>query len=160
MSRVDLQLITNVDIYNMVDSAIRGGISMITTRHAKANYPSLPSYNSTLPRQDLIYLDANNVYGHAMSQYLPTDGFRFMSSEEAEALDLDNLSDESDDGYIYEVDLHYPAELHDMYDDYPLAAESLTINSTQSLVFPKSIPQKGLTPNLFDKKEYVVHYKN
>ena len=138
---------------------------MITTRHAKANNPSLPSYNSTLPRQDLIYLDVNNLYGHVMSQYLPTGGFRFMSSEEAEALDLDNLSEESDDGYIYEVDLRYPAELNDMHDDYPLAAESLTTNSTlcsptQSSVFPKSIPQKKLTPNLFDKKEYVVHYKN
>ena len=158
MSRVDLQLITNVDIYNMVDSAIRGGNSMITTRHATANNSSLPSYNSTLSRQDLIYLDANNLYGHAMSQYLPTGGFRFMSSEEVEALDLDNLSDESDDGYIYEVDLHYPAELHDMHDDYPLAAESpLTINSTlysptQISLFPKSIPQKKLTPNLFLKK--------
>ena len=79
-----------------------------------------------------------------MSQYLPTAGFRIWSSEEVEALDLVNLSDESDDGYIYEVDLHYPTELHDDHDDYPLAAESLTINSSlyspaQQSVFPKSV---------------------
>ena len=108
MSGVDLQLITDMGIYNMVDRNIRGGISMIGTRHAKANNPSLPSYNSKLPRQDLIYLDGNNLYGHGMSQYLPTGGFRIMSIEEVEAIDLDALCDESDNGYIYEVDLHYP----------------------------------------------------
>ena len=155
MSGVDLQLITDMDIY----------ISMIATRHAKANNPSLPSYNSKFPRQDLIYLDANNLYGHAISQYLLTGGFRIMSSEEVEGLDIDALCDESDNGYIYEVDLHYPVELHDLHDDYPLEAESLTINSsmyspTQQSVFPKSAPHKKLTPNLLDKKRYVVHYKN
>ena len=74
MSRVDLELITDENIYNMVENSRRGGISMISTRHAKANNPRLPSYDPELPRQDLIYLDANNLYGHAMSQYLPTGG--------------------------------------------------------------------------------------
>ena len=69
MSKITLELITDVDIYNMIDTSIRGGVSMISTRHAKANNPSLPSYDPELPRRDLIYLDANNLYGHAMSQY-------------------------------------------------------------------------------------------
>ena len=95
MSRVDLELITNENIYNMIENSIRGGISMISTRHAKANNPSLAStYDPDLPRQDLIYLDANNLYGHAMSQYLPTGGFRLLDDEEVEALDLDSLDDE------------------------------------------------------------------
>ena len=84
MSRVDLELITNENIYNMIENSIRGGISMISTRHAKANNPCLPSYDPDLPRQDLIYLDANNLYGHAMSQYLPTGGFRLLDDEEVE----------------------------------------------------------------------------
>ena len=131
MSRVDLELITNENIYNMIENSIRGGISMISTRHAKANNPSLAStYDPDLPRQDLIYLD-----------------------------------DEAEDGYIYEVDLQYPVELHDKHDDYPLAPVSLLIDqsmysSTQSSVFPESTPQRKLTPNLNDKKEYVVHYRN
>ena len=129
MSKITLELITDVDIYNMIGTSIRGGVSMISTRHAKANNPSLSSHDPELPRRDLIYLDANNLYGHAMSQYLPTGGFRVLSETEVEALDLDSLGDESDDGYIYEVDLHYPAALHDKHDDYPLAPEALEIDS-------------------------------
>ena len=100
MSKITLDLITDVDIYNMVDTSIRGGVSMISTRHAKANNPSLPSYDPELPRRDLIYLDANNLFGHATSQYLPTGGFRISREEEVGKLDLDTLEDESD-GYIY-----------------------------------------------------------
>ena len=120
MSRVDLELITNENIYNMVENSIRGGISMISTLHAKANNPRLPSYDPELPRQDLIYQDANNLYHHAMSQYLPTGGFRLLNEGEIEALDLDDLDDE--------VDLEYPVELHDKHDDYLQAPESLIID--------------------------------
>ena len=55
-------LITDVDIYKMIDTSIRGGVSMRSTRHANANNPSLSSYDPELPRRDLIYLDANNLY--------------------------------------------------------------------------------------------------
>ena len=84
-----------------------------------------------------------------MSQFLPTHGFRLLSS----------------DRYIYEVDLHYPAKLHNQHDDYPLAPELLVIDRemyspTQQSVFPESIPQKKLTPNFRDKTIYVVHYRN
>ena len=103
---------------------------MISTRYARANNPSFPStYDDKLPRQDLIYLDANNVYGCAMSQFLPTHGFRLLSSDEITSLELENLRDDSEDGYIYEVDLHYPTKLHNQHDDYPLAPESLVIDS-------------------------------
>ena len=82
MSRVDLQLITDENMYNFVENSIRGGISMISTRHAQANNPSfLATYDVSLPRQDLIYLDANKLYGWAMSQSLPTHGFRFLQQE-------------------------------------------------------------------------------
>ena len=165
MSKLTLELITDVDIYNLVDTSIRGGVSMISTRHAKANNPRLSSYDPELHRQDVIYRDANNLYGHAMSQYLPTGGFRVLSDTEALALYLDSLDDESDDGYIYEVDLQYPIELHDKHDDYPLAPHPLEIDGTvysptQSSVYPESPPQTKLTPNLMDKSNYVVHYRN
>ena len=95
---------------------------MISTRHAKANNPSLPSYDPELPRRDL---NANDLYGRAFSQYLPHGGFRILSDEEADELELENPSDDAVDGYIYEVDLHYPTKLHDSHDDYPLAPQSL-----------------------------------
>ena len=169
MSRVDLQLITDVDMYHFVENIIRGGISMISTRHARANSPSFPdTYDSSRPNQNLIYLDANNLYGWAMFQSLPTHGFRFLQQDQISALKLQGLSDDAEDGYIFEVDLHYPTHLHDRHDDYPLPPphpESLVIyrsmySSTQQAVFPESAPQRKLTPNLRDKVKYVVHYRN
>ena len=127
ISRVDLQFITDENMYNFVVNSIRGGISMISTRHAQANDPSFPAtYDASLHRQDIIYLDANNLYGWAMSQSLPTHGFRFL--QQISALKLQDLSDDDEDGYILEVDLHYPASLHNQHDDYPFAPESLVID--------------------------------
>ena len=149
-----------------VENSIRGGISMNSTRHARANNPSFPAtYDASLPRQDLINLDGNNLYGWAMSQSLPTHGYRFLQQEEISALRLQDLSDDDEDGYILEVDLHYPTSLHYRHDGYPLAPESLAIDHsmfapTQQLVFPESIPQRKLTPNLRDKIKYTVHYRN
>ena len=111
MSPVELQLITDVDIYHFVENSIRGGISIISTRHA--NNPSFPdTYDASLPKQNLIYLDANNLYGWAMSQSLPTHGFHFLQREEISTLKLQDLSNDDEDGYILEVELHYPTSLH------------------------------------------------
>ena len=153
-------------MYHFVENSIRGGISMISTRHAQANNPSFPAtYDARLPRKDLIYLDANNLYGWAMSQSLPTHGFRFLSEEEISALVLQSLSDDGEVGYILEVDLHYPTRLHNQHDDYPFAPESLVIehsmySPTHQSVFPESALQTKFTPNLQDEARYVVHYRN
>ena len=100
-----------------------------------------------------------------MSHSLPTHGFHFLPAEEISTLKLQNLSDDDEDVYIFEVDLHYPISLHNQHDDYPLAPESLVIDRsmyspTQQSVFPESAPQKKLTPNLQDKVKYAVHYRN
>ena len=118
---------------------------MISTRYAQANNPSLPAiYDANLPRQGLIYLDANNLYGWAMPQFLPTHGFRFLSQNEITALRLEDLSDDDEDGYIFEVDLHYPTGLHDLHDDSPLAPESLVIDRTMF-----SPPNRQYSQNLY-----------
>ena len=101
-----------------------------------------------------------------MSQYLPTEGFRWLTSTEIEELDIANLSDTSEDGYIFEVDLTYSAECHQQHNDYPLAPEN--INITSEMCSPiqneypkhKKVPCRKLAPNLFDKKRYTVHYRN
>ena len=100
-----------------------------------------------------------------MSQFLPTHGFRFLHQGEISTLKLQDLSDDDEDSYILEVDLHYPASLHNQHDDYPLAPELLVIDlnmylPTQQSVFPESAPQKKLTPDLQDKVKYDVHYRN
>ena len=98
MSRVDLVFITDEDMYHFIENSIRGGISMITTRYARANVPTLPEYDASLPNQNLIFLDTNNLYGWAMSQLLPTHGFHFLQPNEIDALgDVKQLADDAED---------------------------------------------------------------
>ena len=118
------------------------------------------SSQSSLPNQNLIYLEANNLYEWAMSQSLPT----FLQQDEISTLKLQELSDDAEDSYIFEVDLYYPTHLHDRHYVYPLAPESLVIDrslysSTQQAIFPEST-QRKLTPNLLDKVKYIVHHRN
>ena len=135
---------------------------MITTRYAHANFPTLPGYNASRPHTYLICLD--NLYVWEMIKPLSTGGFRFLQPDEIEALaPVGELSNDAEDGYIYQMDLHYPQHLHDDHDDYPLAPEPLEIGSdmySPQAVFPQSAPQRKLTPNLKDKVRYVVHYRN
>ena len=101
-----------------------------------------------------------------MPQPLPTSGFRFLQPDEVEVLTpVEELSSDAEDGYIYEVDLHYPQHLHDAHDAYPLAPKSLEIgrdmySPARHAVFPQTAPQRKLIPNLRDKVRYVVHYCN
>ena len=122
-THVSLELITDTDMYHFIENSILGGVSMITTRYARANAPTPPAYDASRPNVNLIYLDANNLYGWAMSQPLPTHGFRFLQHDEIEALavEVGELSDDADDGYRFEVDLSYPQHLNDAHGDYPLA---------------------------------------
>ena len=102
MSRVGLQHITDVGMYNVVENSILDDISMISTRHAQANSPSFPdTYDTSLPKQNLIYLDANNLYGWAMSQFLRIRGFRFIQQDEIDVLKLQQLFDEAERMGIY-----------------------------------------------------------
>ena len=74
-----------------------------------------------------MYLDCNNLYGYAMCEPLPTGGFRFLDPDELEDIDFRSKSSDDPKGYILEVDLEYPPNLHDAHNDYPLAPEKLMI---------------------------------
>ena len=102
-----------------------------------------------------------------MSKHLPTHGFRWLSEAETCALNIQMIPDDGEDGYILEVDLEYPPELHAEHNDYPLAAEHLTIDPEmlspfQQATYPKDKlrPTQKLTPNLLNKTRYTVHYSN
>ena len=90
-------------MYLFVEDGIRGGISQITHRYAKANVPQLEDYDPSKEIEYLMYLDANNLYGWAMSQHLPTGDFKWL--EDIENIDIQTISDCSEKGYIFEVDL-------------------------------------------------------
>ena len=168
-TKVELELLHDVDMYLMIESGIRGGVSVITGKHAQANNPYVEGYDPAKPRDYLMYLDANNLYGWAMSQKLPANEFTWMTSLEVEQFDIMRVPEDSDTGYILDVDLEYPRELHDLHSDMPLAPENRTISDeelspyTQQLKEELNIrakPCPKLIPNLHDKRNYIVHYAN
>ena len=142
ITKVELELLSDIDMLLMVEKGIRGGVSMISNRYGKANNKYMgKSFIDTMLSTYIVYLDANNLYGWAMSKPLPTHGFKRMEVIELET--WENLS------CILEVDLEYPKSLHDLHSDYPLAPEQIEVNKVLKLI-----------PNLGDKKKYILHYEN
>jgi len=142
LTGVELELLSDYDMTLMIKHGIRGGISTISNRYGVANNKYMgEAYDSSKPSSFITYLDANNLYGWAMSKHLPTHGFEWMSDDE--------LNNWRGMPCILEVDLEYPEELHDVHNDYPLAPESLKVGVVNKLI-----------PNLDDKHHYVVHYEN
>jgi hypothetical protein len=127
-TNVELQLLTDPEMFVFVESGMRNGISMLSNRYARANNPYLnpEDYDSSKPHSYIIYLDANNLYGWAMSQPLPIGGFRFLTYEELSQIDFTQIPDDSETGYFVECDLEYPAELHEIHNDFPLAPEHMS----------------------------------
>ena len=167
MTGVRLELLTDIDMHMFIEKVLRGGISMITHGHANNRY--LPDYDPSQPSSHVTYLDANNLYWWAMSQALPVDGFRWLEKEEFEHLNINYVSDDSEDGYILEVDLDYPSELHDRHTEYPLAPEKMKVTEDMLSPYakqlleelePKETSTEKLIPNLHSKEKYVIHYRN
>ena len=139
---VSLELLSDTDMLLMCEKGIRGGVSMISNRYAKANNKYMgDKFNSNEPSTYIQYLDANNLYGWAISKPLPTHGFKWMKDNELNVWEKTSC--------ILEVDLEYPKELHDLHNDYPLAPEQIEVDKTKKLI-----------PNLWNKKNYVIHYEN
>ncbi len=166
-----LQLISDPEMFKMVDSGIRGGVAMVVNRFARANNKYLGDlYDPSKPTTFILYLDANNLYGWAMSQPLPIRGFKWLTRAEINAIDWKAQTVEQKFGYILEVDMKYPAALHDRHNEFPLAVERLSLSmemlsETQLKVrsqykMSRSGKDSKLVPNLMDKTKYVVHYRN
>ena len=166
MTKINLDLISDLDQQLFIEKGMRGGISNITHRHAVANNKYMKCYNPEDESSYLMYLDANNLYGWAMSQSLPTKDFKWINSED---FILENYKNNTKKGAILEVDLEYPEELHDLHNDYPLAPEKILITDNMLSKYCKDLKEKEnissgrvhkLVPNLKNKEKYVLHYKN
>ena len=159
------ELLTDPDMYAFFENGSRGGISVIGHRHALANNPYLKDYNENNPTTYNIYLDVNNLYGTAMMEKLPYSDFKWLEIAEMNNLDVTSISDDSETGYVLEVDLEYPEDLHDIHNAYPMAPERIIIKdewlSEYALKHKTSKAKvEKLVPNLMNKTKYIVHYRN
>ena len=167
---VELQLLTDPNMYLFIERGIRGGVSMINHRYAKANNKYMQDYDDNKESSFITYLDANNLYGWAMSQSLPTGDFKWeFLPELIEEEWIMGIKSDSERGYIFEVDLEYPEELHDTHNDYPVAVENIKINKEELSDYQKKllnfVPStcgnvEKLVGTLKNKENYVIHYRN
>ena len=140
--KVQLELLRDSDMLLMIESGNRGEIATISHCHAKANNEYMGSeFDPAEESKFISYLDANNLYGWAISKQLPTFGFKWITDNETD--DWKHLS------CFLEVGLEYPEHLHDLHNDYPLAPERVKIRDVEKLI-----------PNLNNKTNYVVYYEN
>ena len=169
MTDIKLKLITDIDMYQFIEKGMRGGVSYIANRHGKANNKYMKTHNEKAPSKYIMYLDANNLYGWAMSQYLPTGNFKWLSQKQIEKTNLGEYTENSKKGLILEVDLEYPQELHDLHNDYPLGPEKVKVAKDMLSDYCKKIADKfnissglvhKLIPTLNDKEKYILHYRN
>ena len=128
----------------MFEWGIRGGITQAVCKYTSANKKYMGDrFDPKSESSYLQYLDANNLYGWAMSQPLPTGGFKWVDVNPNE---ISELATRTDKGYVLEVDVSYPKEWHNQHNDLSFMCERMEINGVEKLV-----------PSLRDKKNYVIH---
>ena len=151
---LNLELLKDPDMLLMFERSIRGGITQSVHRWAIVNNPYMGyEYDPSKSTEYLQYLDANNLYSWAMSQPLPTGKFKWIDVRENEVEPkkmVKTLAKNSNWGYGYllEVDVEYPEELHNRHNDLPFLCEKSKVNGVEKLV-----------PNIYDKEKYVIHVK-
>lgn len=151
-TKVKLELITDVDMYMFIEQGIRGGITSVVKKHAVSNNRYYKeTHNLNLPSKYVVYIDANNLYGYGMSQRLPRAKFQWVDQKNYEEI-LSKLLEHPNNteiGYIFEVDVDYPTYLHTLHNELPF----LPFNGK-----PPSSKTKKLLTTLEPKRNYVCHY--
>ena len=149
-TNIKLELLTDHDMLLMLEEEIRGGISHAIHRYAKANNKYMKDYDENKESSYIQYLDANSLYGWAMRQKLPVNGFKWIEdTSEINEQFVKNYDENNDKGYILEVDVKYPKKLHDLHSDLPFLPRRMKIDKCEKLVC-----------NLLNKEKYVVHIKS
>ena len=177
LSKAPLRLLKEREQLDMVEGLIRGGVSSIyNKRLAVANNKYLPNFNPKAPSTFIVMIDANNLYGGIMEKFpLPLNNFEYTDGnwdpeiQKAFIQSVLETPDDSDIGYVLEVDLSYPDELHDLHSDFPLAPtkqkvdacwlgdyQEELLNDMQMNAPPSS---DKLIQTLFPKKNYILHYQ-
>ena len=169
LTGVKLQQIHIKEMYEMIEHGLRGGMTQCSFKKVEANNKYMnEDYDESKPSSYISYLDANNLYGLAMCKKLPYDDFKWHYGRMDEKRVV-KYNDDDDIGYILEVDLDYPKELHDLHKDYPLAPEIMSISENMLSQVQKDIHKyyygksasdektNKLVLNVMDKNKYVLH---
>ena len=133
-TRVKLELLTDIDMLLMVEKGTRGGICQAIHRYAKANNKYMKNYDKNIESSYLTYLDANNLYGWAMSQKLPVNGFKW--AEKLSTFNerfMESYNRNSDIGCFLEIDVEYPKKLFNLHKDLPFLAERKKLEKEKKL---------------------------
>ena len=132
-TNIKLELLTDYDMLLMEEEGIRGGICHLIHRYARANNKYMKNYDKNEESSYIKYLEANNLYGWAMSQKLPVNGFKWVNNEINEEF-IKNYDENSDKGYILEVCVKYPRKLYDLHSDLPFLPKIMKIDKCKKLV--------------------------
>ena len=127
-TNIELELLTDYDMLLMVEEGIRGGICHSIQRYAKANNKYTKNYNNNEESSYIQYLDANNLYGWAMSKKLPVNGFKWTDNNKLNEEFIKDYNENDKKGYIFEVDVKYPKKLQELHSDLPFLPERMEIN--------------------------------
>ncbi len=161
-SKNELELLTDETMHMLVEQNIRGGVVFCNDRYKENDL-----HDST---QDLIYVDVNSLYATSMTYPLPYSNYKWCSLDELSRIDWKNIDTEGTTGYILQVDLICPPEIHDFLSEYPVAPENVTIRYEQLSPYAKhclhelrdkrDYKARKLIASVGDKKEYLTHFAN
>ena len=166
MTKIRLTLIPDPDMYIFFVKVTIGRIFNISNRYSKGNNRYFKYYDPKPESKYIIYLDTNNLYGYAITKFLPTNEFKWVDPSE---FDLNKYTSTSSKGCVLEVDLEYPNELRKLRNGYFLTSDKIEIKREVlpeyqlNIAYLYNIPignVKKLVLTLFDKENYVLHFEN
>ena len=166
MTKVELELIPDPDMYILFEKGTRGEVSYISNGYSKSNSKFLKSFDPKIELKRIIYLDTNNLYGYAMSKFLPTSGTKRVDHK---GFDLKKYINDSSKECVLKVDLEYLKELIELHHGYPWASDNIDMKRKMLYNYQLKIADlnnisfdnvKKLVSNFFDKEKYVLHYTN
>jgi len=155
MTNLELQLITDPNIYLMFENAIRGGVLSVNNGYSKANNKYTSDYDSSQPSSYIISWDVVNLYGYCMTVKLSCVNFRVI--DEPDKFDFQMVDLDGKKGFFLQVDLSCPPVLHDANSDLQLAPEHITVTPQMLSEYNSADDtfhgQTCLVPNLCDNRD-------